>query len=210
MDDANYESASSTRFALHAELSSVLISLLKYPLYAEERPELWGYLLKNQIEVKQYFEKIGLKVHLSEGDGFAFLRQLTDEISDQGIPRLLNRRPMGFGMSILCLLLRKWYLEHEVKGAEIRAIISDTRIREEMALYLKGTHSEARQRDLIDGYINQVIKLGFLRSLKDNSFEIVRIVKATLDTNWLENFDEHLKVYLGIDTTEITQDAPHD
>lgn len=55
--------------------------------------------------------------------------------------------------------------------------------------------------DQIERHISKVIKLGFLRKLKSThpqeepSYEVMRILKAFVDAQWLAHFDERLAEY---------------
>jgi hypothetical protein len=53
--------------------------------------------------------------------------------------------------------------------------------------------------DQIDTYINKVIELGFARRLRteNNNIEVRRLLKAFVDAQWLNEFDERLKTYLA-------------
>lgn len=79
----------------------------------------------------------------------------------------------------------------------MRTIIERRQIRQELALYLPEKGSEAKQEEAIDRCINKVIKLGLMRRLKDDDqrFEIQRISKALINTNWLGDLNTKLKEY---------------
>jgi hypothetical protein len=64
-------------------------------------------------------------------------------------------------------------------------------------LFLPDTANEARLIDQIDGHINRIVEMGFLRRLRgeDDQFEIRRILKAFVDAQWLAGLDAHLAAY---------------
>ena len=54
--------------------------------------------------------------------------------------------------------------------------------------------------DQVDGHINKIVELGFLRRLKaaagtETVFEVRRILKAFVDAQWLTEFDGRLAAY---------------
>jgi len=178
-------------------LSQLLIPLLKGPLYQDQHSREWGQLLQQQAILSDYLATMGLVVFIDEQEGYAFLRQ--DDFSDQDKPppRLIQRRPLGFPVSVLCLLLRQWLLENDTRDGNIRAIIERRQIREELSLYLPEKGSEAKQEEAIDRHIKKVMDLGLLRPLKDDDqrFEIQRITRALINADWLGDLNTKLKEY---------------
>jgi hypothetical protein len=51
--------------------------------------------------------------------------------------------------------------------------------------------------DQIDAHLNKVIDLGFARRLRgqEQMIEVRRILKAFVDAQWLEDFDQRLQAY---------------
>lgn len=183
------------------QVSPVIIHLLKGVLYCEQYPEVWRDLLIFQAPVRDYFAVIGLEVYLDETEGYAFLRQLpeleAEEIPDiSKLPKLIQRRPLSFPVSLLCVLLRKKMTESDTSG-DTRLILSRDQIIEMMVVLLPVKDNEAKTVDQINQTINKVVDYGLLRPLKnqDNHFEVRRIVKAMIDADWLANIDEILKDY---------------
>ena len=66
-----------------------------------------------------------------------------------------------------------------------------------MRTFLPGSSNEARLVDQIDGYLNKVAELGFIRRLRDqrDKIEVRRIIKAYVDAQWLNEFDQRLQDY---------------
>jgi hypothetical protein len=178
-------------------LSILAVQLLKGPLYAQEKPKAWSALLEIQQHLRTYLSVLNLSLYLDEAEGYAFLRQIEAENSDDPLPRLIQRRPLGFALSVLCILLRQWLAEHDVKGGDLRAIISREQIHTELSLYLPELRSEAKLSDRIDHYIKQAKDLGLVRELRGdpNKLEILRITKALINAEWLGNLDEQLELY---------------
>jgi len=70
-----------------------------------------------------------------------------------------------------------------------------------MRVFLAESSNEARILDQIEMHIGKVIELGFLRKLKSTtsseepSYEVMRILKAFVDAQWLSEFDARLREY---------------
>src|SRR5690554_831493 len=93
--------------AAHASsLSAVLITLFKGVLYQDQRPELWQTLLQLQAKVRDHAAVFGLELVLDEAEGYAYLRQRPADDGEE-VPRLVQRRQLGFAVSLLLALLRK-------------------------------------------------------------------------------------------------------
>ena len=191
---------------LHPELSPVLIHLLKGVLYQETDAKLWLSLLKLLARVREYVHVIGLELILDEAEGYAFLRSRDDdetasEEANRPFPRLITRRQLSFPVSLLLALLRKRMAEEDSSGETARLIVTREEISSLMRVFLTESSNEARIMDQIGAHIAKVIDLGFLRKLKpqnaqeEPSYEVMRILKAFIDAQWLADFDTRLAEY---------------
>ena len=178
-------------------LSHLIVHLLKGPIYSDVKPKLWSALLDQRQQVRDYLLVINLALFFDEAEGYAFLRQIESENSEEPLPRLITRRPLGFAMSVLCILLRRWLSEHDTKAGEIRAIIERSMIHQELELYLPELRNEAKSSDKIDKHIDQAIELGLVRILKGDreKLEILRITKALINAEWLGDLNNRMRQY---------------
>jgi hypothetical protein len=64
-------------------------------------------------------------------------------------------------------------------------------------VFLPEAGNEVKLLDRIDSHLNKIVEMGFLRRLrgKDDQFEILRILKAFVDGQWLSEFDRRLAAY---------------
>ena len=176
-------------------LGGVVVSLMKGVVYRDQHPAVWQQLEELQARVIDYVSVIGLDLILDEAEGYAFLKQVSNEDSD--IPKLVARRPLSFPVSLLCVLLRKKMVEQDAGGGESRLVMSREQIVEMMRVFLPDRANEARLFDQIDTHLNKVSEFGFLKKLNGNppAWEVRRIIKALVDADWLADFNEKLKVY---------------
>lgn len=190
-----------------ADLSALLIGLLKTVLYREDNELQWASLLRMQTRVREYVAVLNLELILDEAEGYAFLKGRPDpEVEDSTVrlPRLITRRQLSYPVSLLLALLRKKLAEFDASGGDTRLILDREEIVELMRVFLADTSNEAKLVDQVDTYINKVTELGFLRKLKASpggsstvlsTYEVRRILKAFVDAQWLADFDARLAAY---------------
>lgn len=193
MDDVQQNTGEHT--ALPA-LSPVLITLFKGALYQDQSPDLWRSLLELQGRVRDHAGVFGLELMLDEAEGFAYLRQRPAD-DEPELPKLVQRRQLGYSVSLLLALLRKKLAEHDASGGDARLILSREQIVDLVQVFMPAGTNEARLVDRIDADVNKVVELGFLRRLRSqqDQFEVRRILKAFVDAQWLSDFDQRLAEY---------------
>ncbi|QJQ97700.1 DUF4194 domain-containing protein [Halomonas sp. PGE1] len=176
--------------------SLVLIALMKGVLYQDRDPGQWQDLLDHQARLRDHLAPLGLSLMLDEAEGHAYLCQRPDD-DENPLPRLVRRQPLSYPVSLLLALLRKKLAEQDAGGDEPRLILSREQLQEMLALFLADTSNEARLRDRLDGHINKVVELGFLRRLKGDPprFEVRRLLKSFVDAQWLAEFEQRLADY---------------
>ena len=181
------------------ELSSVVVPLLKGVLYREDNPGLWDALVHLQASVRDYVAILGLELMLDEAEGYAFLRsrQSEDEDGQSAIPRLVARRQLSYPVSLLLALLRKKLAEFDAGGGDTRLILSRDEVVELIRIFLPAGSNEVKLIDQVDGTLNKIAELGFIRRLRGQGqmIEVRRIIKAFVDAQWLADFDERLAEY---------------
>jgi hypothetical protein len=193
--EAEEQSRADARF----ELPAVVIPLLKGVFYRDADAASWSALLNLQSRVRDYVAVLGLDLVLDEAEGYAFLRS-RPESGDQSapkLPRLVARRPLSFPVSLLLALLRKKLAEFDASGGDTRLILSRREIVELIRVFLPDTSNETRIVDQMDVHLNKIADLGFVRRLRgqENMIEVLRILKAFVDAQWLTEFDQRLAAY---------------
>ena len=200
------EEISNTMPTPAADLSVLLISLLKSVLYRDDDERQWAALMNLQARVRDYVAVLNLDLVLDEAEGYAFLKSRPEPADDDPaprLPRLVARRPLSFPVSLLLALLRKKLAEFDAGGGDTRLVLSRDDIVELVRVFLPDGPNEARLIDQIETSINKVAELGFLQKLKPAgvtsagpaSYEVRRILKAFVDAQWLAEFDARLAVY---------------
>lgn len=180
-------------------LGPVVVKLMKGVVYRDAHEAVWQDLVLLESQVGDYVAVMGLDLILDEAEGYAYLHQAEPEPDGVKLPRLMQRRPLGYPVSLLCVLLRQKLVEADVSGEEIRLVLTRDQMAEMMRVFLKDQPNEAKLMDRVDSHINKVVELGFLRRFSKDSqaFEVRRILKALVDADWLARMDEKLEEYLA-------------
>ncbi|HSQ40757.1 MAG TPA: DUF4194 domain-containing protein [Fibrobacteraceae bacterium] len=176
-------------------LSLVLIALMRGLVHAEKNPQIWQTLSQEQNAVRDYVALLGLELVVNEEEGFAWLRNRQEGETD--LPTLVVRRPLSYPVSLLLVLLRRKLAEHDGRSSDPRLILSRDQIVEMVRVFLPERNNEAKLVDQIGSYINKIIDFGFARHLKgdEEQIEILRVLKAFVDAQWLADFDTRLATY---------------
>ncbi len=180
------------------ELSIALISLLRGVVYRDSDTAKWQALTKRKNRVQDYLSVLGLELKLFEEDGFAYLSNQTELAEQDDIPRLINRRPLPYVTSLTLALLRRKLAEHDARSGDERLILDREEIVETVQTFLPAGTNEAREVDQINRAIRRIAELGFVRFLNTDrdKVEVMRIIAAFVDAQWLNEFDQRLRDYL--------------
>jgi len=177
-------------------MTPVLVHLLKGILYRDSHPQLWQQLERQQGPVRDYLDVLGLDLYLDDGEGYAFLRQRVAAEDEPEIPRLIQRRPLSYPVSLLCVLLRKRLAEADHSGDDLKVVVHRDELLNDMRVYLPSQANEVRLTGQVESAITKVVELGFLKKLKDaHHYEIRRILKALVDADWLADLQQKLQLY---------------
>lgn len=192
---------------LSIDLSPLLINLFKGVLYREDNQAAWQKLIEQQATIRDYIQLLGLELIFDEAEGYAYLRQFRQEDNDEKntTQKLITRRQLSYPVSLLLALLRKRLAEFDASSSEDRLILSRAQLIELLRLFLPDSSNEARLIDRIDNHIAKVVELGFLRKLRGQQeplYEVSRILKAFVDAQWLNEFDQRLAEYATLNEVE--------
>lgn len=177
--------------------SQVLVALMKGVVHADDALKHWQALLDLQARLRDHVAPLGLELIVDEGEGYAYLRQRHLGDGEPELPRLVPRRPLGFQVSLLLVLLRKKLAESDAQGDGTRVVLGREQIADLLRVFLPESANQARWMDRLDANLNKIVEMGFLRRLrgKDGELEIQRILKAFVDAQWLSEFDRRLADY---------------
>lgn len=182
-----------------ANLSKTIISLMKGIVFKQQQPLLWQDMQQLEANIIDYVAIIGLQLIIDDNEGYAYLHQITESNDGVEIPKLIAQRPLSFIVSLLCVLLRKKLIEADSSGNLDKIIVNKEEIIRMMQNFLPEKNNQAKTQEQIGSAIKKVIEIGFLQKIKNemDHFEILRIIKAFVDAQWLIDVDKKLELYLA-------------
>lgn len=187
--------------------AAVILKLLRGVVYYDDKE--WDTLLSYEKAVQLHMASIGLRLHVDEADGYAYLSQPdADEVSSASVsetaatrelPRLVRRIPLNFEATLLCVVLRDELLKFEMRepGLE-RLVLSKQHLQEAMHIFYPEPADMTRLMGRIDRVIGQVERAGFLRPIKhedEDVYEVKRIIKAKISADKLVEIRDQLRQY---------------
>ncbi len=191
--------------------AAVILKLLRGVVYFDDKE--WDTLLAYEKAIEKHIASIGLRMHVDEADGYAYLSQPGGEeaeevVGDDGrdatavreLPRLVRRVPLNFEATLLCVVLREELLKFEIRepGLE-RMVLSKLQIQEAMQIFYPEPADMTRLMGRIDRVIGQVERAGFLRPIKvddEDIYEVKRIIKAKISADKLVEIRDQLRQYV--------------
>ena len=201
MKEQTYEQDSPHIESGPGSFAPLAIRLLKGVVYEEEQ-RLWNELIKvHELPLRRYFEQIGLKLVVNRNEGFAFLRQLTDEETNP-LPRLMKRRTLSLDQSILCVLLRECLDEYTIsESASREPILSLRDLREMVSLFFRDRPTQQRFLKDVKKTVREVREMGFLEVVglentineDDTRYRVKRILKAFIDADELGQLAQQIR-----------------
>ncbi len=183
--------------AVTADLLPLAVTaLLKGVVYADDAAR-WPAVVGAAAQVRDYVAVLGLDLFLDETEGYAFLRSKPEDDLDVDLPRLVPRRALTFHVSLLLALLRRRLAEFDATSTETRLVLSRDQLVAMLQVFQPPSSNEARLVDQATATIKKVVDLGFLRRLRgeEEQYEVMRILRAFVDAQWLGELDAHLARY---------------
>jgi hypothetical protein len=174
--------------------TSVIVKLLNGIIYFED--PLWREMIVNRNLISDYVKPMGLELTIHEADGYGFLSQIESDDDSESIPKLVKRHPLSFEVSLLLIILREEAERFETKATEEGSLFLEKEaIRELVEVYFKNNKDEVKLLRELNGYISQVVKLGFLKPVSTEGNEVLKvmpIIKAKINIEFMEEFKRKL------------------
>ncbi|MGA9212022.1 DUF4194 domain-containing protein [Kaistella sp.] len=173
--------------------SKAIVKLLKGVIERNRNSNVWDDVVNYQTEIQDYISQIGLELIVKKEEGFAFVKQLED--GEGNTLNLITRRQIGFETSIVLVVLRQSLEEFDSNPTQFQVFekfITDLEIKEEVELFLPEKFNRVKFLKELDGYINNIVKLGYLSEVnkKENEtkYQIQRIIKEKVTLDILQEF----------------------
>lgn len=183
------------------DLGVPAVRLLQGALYADDF-QAWDTLLARESDLMTWFAKIGLVLVIDRAEGMAYLKQIDDDHRTGGyeqLPRLFRRTPLGYGATLLCVLLRDEYRRFEDEDLENeRCVVDVAALLEEWKQFFPADSDEVRLRKQLLAGLSSLEKLKFVRKFGANAdaWEVCRLLKARLPIEELEALRDRMQTTL--------------
>jgi len=179
------------------EMGIPAVRLMQGVLYAEDE-SAWDILLSYEMDLADYFARVGLSVVIDRAEGLAYLRQLGDEERTSGyerLPRLFRRTPLGYDATLLCVLLREEYRRFEDEDLENeRCVVDIDTLLDGWKSFFPAESDEVQLRKRLHAMLKKLEELKFVAKFEseDGEWEVRKILKARLPLEELELLRDRL------------------
>ena len=194
-------------FPDYKDWSVAAVKLLQGVLYSEEDKSDWGILERYRDELQKFFARIGLMLVVSEGEGYAYLRQIEDDdqLGDDNalakyheLPRLFRRSRLSYEATMLAILLRQRLHEFDERLSNLddeRCAIEEDELFEDWKKLIPNMPDEKKSKNKFDTALNRLKEIQFIKQIGEPAgrWEIRRIIKARLALENLEHLLQQLK-----------------
>lgn len=177
--------------------SVAAVRLLQGIVYSDD-VRAWDALLRSRSTLEAYFARLALQLVVDEPEGYAYLRQWSDDEYPSGyeeVPKLVRRIPLGYGTTLLCVLLRDELRRFEDTDLHNdRCVVEEAPLFDQWKVFFQSQQDEVRQRRQFAASLGKLAELGFVNKFTDEpaSWEVRRILKARLPITELENLKKQL------------------
>lgn len=176
-------------------VGDAVIPLLRGVVYSGTHTRAWAAITRMESTIRDYVRPLNLDLFVEPTEGFAYLRRRKDV--EPGSPMLLRRRALPYRVSLMLALLRRQLAHLDTQGDAGRLVMSREDLVEMVRTYHPERGNETRLHDAVDADVNKLVEMGFCRRIRgqDGQVEVLRVVKAFVDAEWLAEFDQRLAAY---------------
>jgi hypothetical protein len=173
--------------------------LLRGPVYHDE--SVWSQVRDYEHPIREYLGKVGLGMHLDTVGNFAYLYDASrDDDKPDTLPPLTSRRSLSFMDTLLLVLLRERFDEHEMRDVDNAALLLSADELAEMVGVFLGDQPDARRVESnIGTSITRLKNGGFLKERRDGHYEVRPLIRARVSADELELIKQRLAGYVGHD-----------
>lgn len=176
-------------------IADAVLALMRGVVYQSRHARAWEALTRWEAQVRDYVRVMNLDVTVDPVEGYAYLRRRADV--PEGTPNLLRRVPLTYRTSLLLVLLRRQLLALDTQGEQTRLVMRRDEIVDLMRTFHPAITDDTRLLKGVDADIARLTEAGFLRAVRgqDDQVEVLRIVKAFVDAEFLTEWPQRLAEY---------------
>ncbi|EPG74922.1 PF13835 domain protein [Leptospira fainei serovar Hurstbridge str. BUT 6] len=179
-----------------ALFATAVLKLLKGPIGIESDFKAWDNLLTYERQVREYFEKIGLFLHLDREDGYAFLRQTSEDESiesEEKLPVLTRRLPLTKEETLFLVLLRECIIELEEADPSGSVVLRKGEIFDRVRPFFPDSSDEIDTQKKFERLFKKAEDMGFIKQIDSDTARIEKILKAKITVSDLERLRTKFK-----------------
>jgi len=180
--------------------SKAVVRLLKGTV--NKKDSVWGDVILYKKEIADYINIIGLELIIQEEDGYAFVKQFIIDEDDNTLG-LVNRRAIGFEVSVVLVILRQMLEEFESNPIDIQSTtkyILKEDLKAEIERFLPKKYNTVQFLKELDSHINKIVDLKYLKVVSEIDEEpkyiIHKIIKDKVSLDTLNDFKNQLEAYV--------------
>ncbi|EQA36617.1 PF13835 domain protein [Leptospira inadai serovar Lyme str. 10] len=169
--------------------SIAVLKLLKGSIGIDSDPKVWENLVTYEKQVREYFEKIGIFLHLDREDGYAFLRQTSDEDEieqEVKLPVLTRKVALTKEETLFLVLLRESIIEMEEKDPSGSIIIRKEELSDRIRPFFPDSSDEVDTQKKFERLLRKSEDLGFMKQLDSETLRVEKILKAKITVSELD------------------------
>jgi hypothetical protein len=182
----------------------VIIKLLQGPVYSDDKTA-WRDIQTWGTAIKDYFDRIGIELVVSETEGFArVIQPEADEHDESPLPRLMRKQTMNYETTLLCVILREMLEEFDILSEGTKLFLTQKEIKERTELFYKEQANKSKLWKDLSRPINSLTSIGILKLTREdstnkdnNQYEVKRIIKALVSNDKLEEIKNKLQTHVN-------------
>lgn len=177
----------------HVAVRSLLIRLMKKPVFRNENSEIWNMMKNNKLKIENIAIWFNLKLVFNETDGYAYFKWIE---TDEDVPKLATKSQLNCYVSYLLAVLRNRLLDFESSGRTEDFHMFHSEIKEICSSIMPANNNEVKRNMEMEKCIQEVCGMGFLKQdnkdSDDCSYEVRKIIKSFIDFDWIKLNSEKL------------------
>lgn len=204
METADMQAQSSVAEKQEKAFARAAIALLRGVISRGRDEALWQDVLAQQNALRDYFQRIGLRLYLDAADEYAYLKQ----IEDTGLPRLVPRTQLSYGFSLLLVELRKAFGELGTAG-EGALVVSLRDMVRRLKPFFPPESNELKFQQRVERYLHQAERMGFVQAVpgREMEYTVCPLVRSFVDAQWLSDFAGRMEEYAAYGKEQVAGDV---
>jgi hypothetical protein len=181
--------------------ATAIRKLLKGVIYYDDTAA-WQQIRDYEYPIREYLGKIGLGMHLDEIGNFAYLYDDSrDDDNQDALTALTSRRNLSFPDTLLLVLLRERWDEHEMRDLDGNdLILNDEDLLDMIQVFMQDYGDARKIESNTTTSVNRLVRYGFLTKRSDGRYTVRPLIRAKINADELEGIKARLVAYVKQDS----------